>query len=138
MTQPRTSSIVTNSENDKSSIIYKADKNYVFQRGFYENEVYEKATKFTNFLVNLQYLILTISALFNELLRNFGLLKTFYPQERPEQKDFTKLYAKRETIFVNNCYRPVCDIIGRPIAGVPGTKMTLKDRVSKDYNWTFE
>lgn len=147
--------MISNVEFDKNSIIYKADKNYIFQRGFYENEVYEKAPKFTNFLVNLQYLVLTIFALFNELLRNLGLLKTFYPQERSEQKvcflmgknfcflakifqDFVKLYNKSETIFVNNCYRPVCDIIGRPIAGVPATKMAIKDRISNDYNWTFE
>ena len=43
-----------------------------------------------------------------------------------------------ERFYTRNMYRRVRDCWNRPIASVPGAHVDVVDRVSDDYNWTFE
>ena len=83
MSPPRTAE-PTNLEIE-SHIVYKADDNYVFKRGHYSTEPYEEASFLTELAVQFQFYVLVLFAIISAVLRNLGILKTFYPLERPEQ-----------------------------------------------------
>ncbi|MEQ2277820.1 hypothetical protein XENORESO_008200 [Xenotaenia resolanae] len=59
-------------------------------------------------------------------------------REKEEQKDFVPLYQDFENFYTRNLYMRIRDSWNRPICSVPGAKMDLMERVSHDYNWTFE
>lgn len=43
-----------------------------------------------------------------------------------------------ESLFIRNIYRKGSDAVNRVISSVPGTIMTMPDRTSNDYGWTYE
>lgn len=53
-------------------------------------------------------------------------------------QDFVPLYQDFENFYTRNLYMRIRDNWNRPVCSVPGPKMDLVDRVSHDYNWTFE
>lgn len=53
-------------------------------------------------------------------------------------QDFVPLYQDFENFYTRNLYMRIRDNWNRPVCGVPGSKMDLMERVSHDYNWTFE
>ncbi|KAE9553647.1 hypothetical protein FO519_003148 [Halicephalobus sp. NKZ332] len=136
MTPPRTAQI-SNLELQKH-VVYKADDNYVFKRGHYSTKSYEEASFFVELVVKFQFYVLVFFAILSAVLRKIGILKTFYPLERSEQAHFTELKNTMETIYINKIYRTASSVVNRPVAGVPGVIMRLKDRVSHDYGWTYQ
>jgi len=64
----------------------------------------------------------------------------FVPKATIERnrKGYVPLYRRLEKFYVYYGYRRVRDCIGRPICSVPGDTVTFKDRISRDFNWTFE
>lgn len=51
---------------------------------------------------------------------------------------YPQLYDTNEFVFLRYVYRRVRDGWERPIASVAGTEILLKDRITKNYGWTFE
>lgn len=53
-------------------------------------------------------------------------------------QDFVPLYQDFENFYTRNLYMRIRDNWNRPISSVPGARMDLVERVTPDYNWTFE
>lgn len=53
-------------------------------------------------------------------------------------QDFVPLYQDFENFYTRNLYMWIRDSWNRPICSVPGAKVDLVERVSHDYNRTFE
>nr|CAD7423798.1 unnamed protein product [Timema monikensis] len=51
---------------------------------------------------------------------------------------YVPLYNRFENFYMRYVYRRVRDCWNRPICSVPGAEVVLKDRITKDYGWTFE
>lgn len=51
---------------------------------------------------------------------------------------FASLREHFEAIYINHIVRKFSDVISRPLCGVPGSIMTLKDRYSDDEHWTYK
>lgn len=52
-------------------------------------------------------------------------------------KDFPPLYSEYESFYTRNLYTRLSDCFNRPVASVPGPIISILERVSDDYNWTF-
>ncbi|KAI6189860.1 Aminotran-1-2 domain-containing protein [Aphelenchoides bicaudatus] len=101
-----------------------------------QNE-FEKCNRFVSFSVYMTWVILMVMAYFREFLRKYGFEKNLAAVERKEQWSFPPLYSSFESIYARNCYNRVRDVFERPICSVPGAKVTLLDRETDDYGWTF-
>lgn len=53
-------------------------------------------------------------------------------------QDFAPLGNHFDALFANNIYRMISDVLNRPIVGVPGAVVTIKERISEDYGWTYK
>lgn len=51
---------------------------------------------------------------------------------------YAPLYEHFEEFYLRYVYRRVRDCWNRPICSVPGATVTLKDRITRDYGWTFQ
>lgn len=51
---------------------------------------------------------------------------------------YAPLYDSFEQFYLRYVYRRIRDCFNRPICSVPGSEVTLKDRITKDSCWTFE
>ncbi|KAI7799669.1 serine palmitoyltransferase 2b [Triplophysa rosa] len=89
-------------------------------------------------LTYMGYGILTIFGYLRDFLREWKFEKCHLAREREEQKDFVPLYQDFENFYTRNLYMRIRDNWNRPICSVPGAKMDLVERVTHDYNWTFE
>nr|CAD7401789.1 unnamed protein product [Timema poppensis] len=64
----------------------------------------------------------------------------FTPKVAREQnrEGYVPLYNRFENFYMRYVYRRVRDCWNKPICSVPGAEVVLKDRITKDYGWTFE
>lgn len=53
-------------------------------------------------------------------------------------QDFVPLKGGFESLYLDNLYRIASDVTTRPLAGVPGAIMTLRDRITHNYGWSLE
>ncbi|KAH0539581.1 serine palmitoyltransferase 2 isoform X1 [Cotesia glomerata] len=97
-----------------------------------KKESFEHETLFTAALTHFGFYILMFLGFINQLL--------FAPKVAREQnrKGYAPLYESFETFYLRYVYRRVRDCWNRPICSVPGALVTLKDRITRDYCWTFE
>ncbi|XP_061109912.1 serine palmitoyltransferase 2-like isoform X2 [Conger conger] len=102
------------------------------------NESFEETPMLLAVLTYLSYGILTIFGYLRDFLREWKIEKCNIASERDEQRDFVPLYQDFENFYTRNVYMRIRDSWNRPICSVPGAKMDLVERVSHDYNWTFE
>lgn len=51
---------------------------------------------------------------------------------------YAPLYDVFESFYMRYVYRRIRDCFNRPICGVAGAEVVLKDRTSPDNGWTFE
>uniref|UniRef100_A0A665VZ30 Serine palmitoyltransferase 2-like n=1 Tax=Echeneis naucrates TaxID=173247 RepID=A0A665VZ30_ECHNA len=101
-------------------------------------ESFEETPLLVAVLTYMGYGILTIFGYLRDFLRHWNIEKCHVAREREEQKDFVPLYQDFENFYTRNLYMRIRDNWNRPICSVPGAKMDLVERVSPDYNWTFE
>lgn len=114
-------------EGDRSRSIPKIDwsKYDTFPGSF------EKCTLLTAVLTHVGLYILMFLGFVNQLF--------FKPKVAVEKnrEGYAPLYDKFETFFSRYVYRRVRHCFNRPICSAPGAELTLKERYTEDYNWTF-
>lgn len=100
--------------------------------GYKSKESFEKISFVTAALTYLGFYFLMILGFVNQLF--------FTPKVAREQnrKGYATLYDPFEVFYLRYVYRRIRDCWNRPISSVPGAELTLKDRVTHDYGWTFE
>ncbi|MFT7810524.1 serine palmitoyltransferase 2-like [Arapaima gigas] len=102
------------------------------------NESFEETPMLVAVLTYMGYGILTLFGYLRDFLREWKIEKCHVAREREEQRDFVPLYQDFENFYTRNLYMRIRDSWNRPICSVPGAKMDLVERVSHNYNWTFE
>uniref|UniRef100_A0A3Q2NXU4 serine C-palmitoyltransferase n=1 Tax=Fundulus heteroclitus TaxID=8078 RepID=A0A3Q2NXU4_FUNHE len=101
-------------------------------------ESFEETPLLVAVLTYMGYGILTVFGYLRDFLRHWNIEKCHVARERDEQKDFVPLYQDFENFYTRNLYMRIRDNWNRPICSVPGAKMDLVERVTHNYNWTFE
>ncbi|TRY86585.1 hypothetical protein DNTS_018580 [Danionella cerebrum] len=101
-------------------------------------ESFEETPLLVAVLTYVGYGILTIFGYLRDFLRGWKFEKCHLAREREEQKGFVPLYQDFENFYTRNLYMRIRDNWNRPICSVPGAKVDLVERLSPDYNWTFE
>ncbi|XP_011186626.2 serine palmitoyltransferase 2 [Zeugodacus cucurbitae] len=93
---------------------------------------FEEVPLHTACLTYLGFYLLMILGYINQLL--------FVPKvAKEENRDgYVTLYDAFESFYSRYVYRRVRDCWNRPICSVPGEEVTLKDRVTNDYGWSFQ
>ncbi|XP_004083402.1 serine palmitoyltransferase 2 [Oryzias latipes] len=102
------------------------------------SESFEETPLLVAVLTYMGYGILTIFGYFRDFLRHWNIEKCHIAHEREQQKDFVPLYQDFENFYTRNLYMRIRDNWNRPICSVPGAKVDLVERVTHNYNWTFE
>ncbi|KAM4723925.1 serine palmitoyltransferase 2-like [Anableps anableps] len=108
----------------------------LYSRPFLES--FEETPMLVAVLTYMGYGILTVFGYLRDFLRHWRIERCHIAREKEEQKDFVPLYQDFENFYTRNLYMRIRDNWNRPICSVPGARMDLMDRVSHDYNWTFE
>ncbi|XP_028994598.1 serine palmitoyltransferase 2-like [Betta splendens] len=108
----------------------------LYSRPFVES--FEETPMLVAVLTYMGYGILTIFGYFRDYLRHWRIEKCHIAREKETQKDFVPLYQDFENFYTRNLYMRIRDNWNRPICSVPGAKVDLLERVSHDYNWTFQ
>uniref|UniRef100_A0A8C6PYW7 Serine palmitoyltransferase long chain base subunit 2 n=1 Tax=Nothobranchius furzeri TaxID=105023 RepID=A0A8C6PYW7_NOTFU len=119
-----------------SSVVTSSNHGGFYNRPFLES--YEETPMLVAVLTYMGYGVLTVFGYLRDFLRHWKIEKCHIAREREEQKDFVPLYQDFENFYTRNLYMRIRDNWNRPICSVPGAKMDLMERVSHDYNWTFE
>ncbi|XP_008396458.1 serine palmitoyltransferase 2b [Poecilia reticulata] len=101
-------------------------------------EYFEETPLLVAVLTYMGYGILTVFGYLRDFLRHWNIEKCHVARERDEQKDFVPLYQDFENFYTRNLYMRIRDNWNRPICSVPGAKMDLVERVTHNYNWTFD
>lgn len=105
--------------------------------GFYDDP-YRSKTSFeevplhTACLTYLGFYLLMILGYINQLMCAPKVAK------EKNREGYVGLYDAFESFYSRYVYRRVRDCWNRPICSVPGAEVTLKNRITKDYGWTFE
>jgi hypothetical protein len=100
-------------------------------------ESFEEAPMWAAIVTYMGYLILNIFGFMRDFFRYVGL-ETKKGAADPNPSDFVPLYSEYECFYTRNLYTRIRDCFNRPICSVPGATITLVDRYSDDYNWTFK
>ncbi|XP_076874265.1 serine palmitoyltransferase 2b isoform X2 [Brachyhypopomus gauderio] len=101
-------------------------------------ESFEETPLLVAVLTYMGYGILTLFGYLRDFLRHWKIEKCRVASEREKHKDFVPLYQDFENFYTRNLYMRIRDNWNRPICSVPGAKMDVVERVTHDYNWTFE
>ncbi|XP_054714181.1 serine palmitoyltransferase 2-like [Uloborus diversus] len=87
--------------------------------------------------VYLCYAVLLIFGHLRDFMRKVGLEKSRMARES-NREGYVPLYQSFESFYTRNVYRRICHCFNMPICSMPGATLKLKERVSNDYNYTFE
>lgn len=95
-------------------------------------ESFESPPLYTIILIGFGFYTLMFLGLINQLI--------FKPKvaKEPNRQGYPALYEKFAEFYSHYVYRRIRDCWNKPICSVPGALVTLKDRVTKDFGWTFE
>ncbi|CAJ0579325.1 unnamed protein product, partial [Mesorhabditis spiculigera] len=113
---------------------------FVWARGPYTISEHEELGVVSAAMLYFGFAVLIGFAYFADFLRKHRLIDTETGQarERVEQESFASLDNGFESTFVNNIYRMATDVVNRPIVGVPGAVVRLKDRITRNFGWSYE
>lgn len=100
-------------------------------------EEFEETPLLIALTIYLCYAILNIFGYLRDFMRRTGLEKNRIAKER-DREGYVPLYQGFESFYTRNVYRRIRDCWNMPICSVPGAIITLKERISPDYNWTFQ
>eukprot|EP00056_Hartaetosiga_gracilis_P021070 m.22616 g.22616 ORF g.22616 m.22616 type:complete len:515 (+) comp8868_c0_seq1:46-1590(+) len=101
-------------------------------------ESFEPTPFWTAVTTYLGYSLLFLFGKLRDLMRKNNIEKSKMPRESPKMMNFPPLYRDFESFFTRNLYRRIRDCWNRPICSVPANKLTLVERASDDYGWTFK
>ncbi|KAF6133110.1 serine palmitoyltransferase long chain base subunit 2 [Phyllostomus discolor] len=107
----------------------------LYKRPF--NEAFEETPMLVAVLTYVGYGVLTLFGYLRDFLRHWRIEKCHHATEREEQKDFVSLYQDFENFYTRNLYMRIRDNWNRPICSVPGARVDIMERESRDYNWSF-
>ncbi|KFB39703.1 AGAP007941-PA-like protein [Anopheles sinensis] len=98
----------------------------------HQKSSYEQVPLHTACFTYLGFYLLMILGYINQLF--------FTPKVATEKfrDGYVPLYDAFEKFYLRYVYRRVKDCWNRPICSVPGSEVVLKDRITKDYGWSFE
>lgn len=88
-------------------------------------------------LCHLSYLLVISMGHLRDFLRNVGIEKTKGASEK-NRDGYVQLYNNFENFYTRNIYRRISHGWNLPICSVPAAKITVVDRISNDYNWSFK
>ncbi|XP_076659269.1 serine palmitoyltransferase long chain base subunit [Halictus rubicundus] len=95
-------------------------------------ESFERVPFITAALTHLGFYILMLLGFINQLFFTPKVAKEY------NREGYAPLYENFERFYLRYVYRRVRDCWNRPICSVPGATVTLKDRVTPDYGWSFQ
>uniref|UniRef100_A0AAQ4P0Y5 Aminotransferase class I/classII large domain-containing protein n=1 Tax=Gasterosteus aculeatus aculeatus TaxID=481459 RepID=A0AAQ4P0Y5_GASAC len=101
-------------------------------------ESFEETPMLVAVLTYMGYGVLTVFGYLRDFLRHWKIERCHIGREKEEQTGFVPLYQDFENFYTRNLYIRIRDNWNRPICSVPGAKMDLMERTSRDYNWTFD
>ncbi|KAM7352795.1 serine palmitoyltransferase long chain base subunit [Cochliomyia hominivorax] len=109
-----------------------ADRKLSPSEEHFQKTSFEEVPLHTACFTYLGFYLLMILGYLNQLL--------FVPKVAKEEnrEGYVTLYDAFESFYSRYVYRRVRDCWNRPICSVPGAELTLKDRVTHDYGWSFE
>ncbi|KAG8186301.1 hypothetical protein JTE90_007326 [Oedothorax gibbosus] len=99
-------------------------------------EEFEDTPFFIVLCIYVSNAILTVFGYLRDFLRKSGLEKNFMACDNRE--GYVSLYRSFESFYTRNIYMRIRDCYNMPICSVPGARMMMQERVSHDYNCTFE
>ncbi|CAD6186663.1 unnamed protein product [Caenorhabditis auriculariae] len=105
-------------------------------RGNYSREATQEPPWYVNILVQMNCYVMLFGAMFASWLQSMGIIHGKAKKDDPRLKNFAPLDNHFEAIYTNYIYRMSTDVVNRPICGVPGSIVRLKDRYTDDYGWT--
>lgn len=95
-------------------------------------ESFEKPSAITAFFTLLGLYTLLFLGAISQLL---------FPPNVAKEKNrdgYVPLYNKFESFYSNYVYRRMKDCFNKPIISVPGSTFWIKDRITKDFGWSFK
>ena len=100
----------------------------------------EKTPMYIRLCSYFSYLLLYIVGSVREAIWGHGHVVDFFRKNKMkgEKPGYVPLYSSYESFYIRNVYRRLSNVFKQPIASVPGGKVTLIERESKDALWTFE
>lgn len=121
----------TNHRMSSSPSMVNQQKKYDYSQESQKSS-YEQVPMHTACFTYLGFYLLMILGYINQLF--------FTPKVATEKHrdGYVPLYDAFEKFYLRYVYRRVKDCWNRPICSVPGAEVTLKDRITKDYGWSFE
>ena len=119
-----------NVSSNTSTMEYKLEKCHT-------SESFEEAPLWAAIITYLGYLILNIFGWIKDMLRYLEIEEKKGAVDN-NPSDFCPLYSEYECFYTRNLYTRIRDCFNRPICSVPGAHISIIERVSDDYNWTFK
>ena len=101
------------------------------------HESFEEAPFWAAVITYMGYLILNIYGWLRDTMRYIGLESNKGTVDN-NPSDFVPLFSEYECFYTRNLYTRIRDCFNRPICSVPGASISIIERVSNDYNWTFK
>ena len=100
-------------------------------------ESFEEAPLWSAIITYIGYLILNVFGWIRDFMRLSGLEEKKGAKDN-NPADFVPLFSEYECFYTRNLYTRIRDCFNRPICSVPGPIISIIERVSDDFNWTFK
>lgn len=93
-------------------------------------DLYEECSLWVAFLTYIAYGVLVAVGYIKELL---------FPvhQKESNREGYVPLYMSFESFYIRNVYRRMSDCFNMPLAGCPGGQITIQERETDDYGFTY-